>query len=100
MREGLNVVISRGTSYNWVRIAWCRRNGDDWDLYNARVIKYQGAKSSWASLAVGGPASDTKLLDTADESVWHPHILRPIKANEKKWAKECPKPEGWEVESP
>lgn len=99
MHNGLAIVTTPGGSYPYVRVGWLsHREGDVWELRNCRVIKRFGGSQSVAGLAANGPAKTTELLDSSPIELVHAlHMIRVIPADEKAWAKECPKPAESEV---
>lgn len=101
MKNGLRIVSIPGGYYPYVLVGWLRRlQGDDWEISGARVIRRFGARQSLAGLASKGPARDTQLLEASaqPEDLHRLLINRSIRCDEAAWAKECPRPEGWEGE--
>jgi len=106
MREGLNIIVSPGGYSPYVRIAWCRRvEGDEWIMIGARIIRRFGRNQQLVNLAAKGPvvgkatSENTDLLDAATEAspIHRLHAIRCEPANEKAWAKVCPKPKAADV---
>jgi len=106
MREGLNIIVSPGGYSPYVRIAWCRRvEGDEWIMIGARIIRRFGRNQQLVNLAAKGPvvgkatSENTDLLDAATEAspIHRLHAIRCEPANEKAWARACPKPKAADV---
>ena len=107
MREGLNIIVSPGGYSPYVRIGWCRRvDGDEWIMIGARIIRRFGRNQQLVNLAAKGPVANktvagdnTDLLDAATEAspIHRLHAIRCEPANEKAWAKACPKPKAADV---
>ncbi len=99
MRPGLKIISTPSGYYPYVLVGWLRRvEGDEWEVVGARVIKRFGQSQALASLATKGPATDTQLLDAATEPepIHRLQITRAIACDAKSWAKEVPRPKGWE----
>lgn len=101
MRNGLKIIQVPGGYGYWAvtRIGWLRRvSGDEWVLLpGARsIIRTQGARNL-DSLASDGPKKDHTLSDASvgPEEVHRLIIRRALPADEKTWAKLCPRPDGW-----
>ena len=108
MREGLNIIVSPGGYSPYVRIGWCRRvEGDEWLIIGARIIRRFGRNQQLVNLAANGPVvgkdqgENTDMLDAATEAspIHRLHAIRCEPANEKAWAKVCPKPSAKTVRS-
>jgi hypothetical protein len=80
-------------------VAWAREvRPDEWELVNARVIRREGYSTTRVGLEglAEGPAEGYLLSEPCTEYAHRFDITRPRRADEKGWAKECPRPEGWE----
>jgi hypothetical protein len=97
---GLYIVCTAAGYYPYVRIAWCRRADDQIVMTGARVLKQFGSYVELSRLAVEGPVSSTKLLTASKlPSGCSAGIVTRWEACEPAaWAKECPKPKGWDDE--
>jgi len=100
MREGLAIVVTPGGGY-WPlpQIGWLRRvAGDEWEIVNARVLKRAGTAVPLADLAADGLGDRTSIGRPSKYPVpVHRLTIRRVEfADPEKWAKECPRPSGWE----
>lgn len=105
MREGLMILLTRGTYYRGLcRMGWLRRiEGDEWEIIGSRVLTRTGNVVPLRELAEGeGKLPGHKLGKPAKtpESVHRLHMVRNIdvpREDWEKWAKDFPMPEGWET---
>jgi len=97
MQTGLRVLSIGGAAYRYLLVGWCkRREGDEWEVFNARCIRRQGTNWSEAELAEKGPIATTQLNAMSKiEEIHRLHVRRSIPCVESVWEKECPKPENW-----
>jgi hypothetical protein len=105
MTPGLKLVsIGGGGFYPYIMVGWWKQvDGDEWECYNARIIKRQGGEVALTTLAAHGPQEakgrnkETVLLPMAEapEEVHRLMIRRCLKCDETSWATACPKPENW-----
>jgi hypothetical protein len=101
MRNGLKIIQVPGR-YGWsvTRICWMRRiSGDEYEtLPGSRTIVRTGNQRTLASLASDGPKTDHTLSDPdgGTEEIHRLLIRRSLPANEKVWAKHCPRPKNWQ----
>ncbi len=94
-KNGLGIVVVQGTSYPYVMVGWVTKSGDEVTIDGARVLRRFGANQFLAGLATSGPAEDTQIGPPASEDVHRLLVHRLIRADEKAWSKECPRPKGW-----
>jgi hypothetical protein len=98
MRDGLTIISIPSGYYPYVLVGWVRRvTGDEYDVHGARVIKRFGRNNALATLAAKGPLT-AELLPAAEipERVHRLLVTRAIPCAVAPWAKECPRPKGWE----
>lgn len=105
MKEGLYVLVTRGTYYGLTRIGWLRREqGDEWEMVNCRSV----LRTAYTADTVGlqklaqckGKVGNHKLgeLSLDPEPVHRLQMVRPIPINREHWhhwEKEFPRPENW-----
>lgn len=99
MREGLKILVTPGNYWALTQIGWLRRvSGDEMELVGARVLRRIGERVPLAKLAADGPGNTIQVEAVAEipEEVHRLAIRRCIPANEKEWAKWCPKPKDWD----
>ncbi len=99
MRNGLALVVVAGGWRALTRVGWLRRvEGDEWELVGARSVRTVGRYIPLAELASIGPVKDVSLQQKADEpEPLHRLLLRRvIFCDVPKWAKEVPRPKGWD----
>lgn len=79
-------------------LAWAREvRPDEWELVNARAISrtsYNVPRKTCAEMAQGLPEGHV-LAPASTEYAHRFDLTRCRRANEKAYAKECPRPEGW-----
>jgi hypothetical protein len=76
-----------------------RISGDEYEtLPGSRTIVRTGNQRTLASLASDGPKTDHTLSDPdgGTEEIHRLLIRRSLPANEKVWAKHCPRPKNWQ----
>ncbi len=96
MTDGIYIISVQSGYYPFVLVGWVRVKGLELEVYHARVLRYFGSNNSLSQLAEKGPMTGTQLLPPSEmEEVWRPNVSRSLPANEKAWAKDCPKPKGW-----
>lgn len=92
-----------GGYYPYVLVGWVRRvAGDEYDVVGARCVRRFGESQALAGLAARGPLRErekqpTDLLEPAalPERIHRLLVRRCLPCDEKAWAKDCPRPEGW-----
>ena len=97
MREGLLLIQVPGRYWGVTRVGWARRvEGDEYEFRGVTVLR-TGAVRTLASLAAEGPKKDHNVSapDETSELLHRFSPRRVLLANPEKWAKHCPKPEGW-----
>lgn len=107
MREGLTI-IQTFTRYGYAisRIGWLRRDhGDEWSLHGAcTLLRKDGVAWSENGLdraAAEGPTDRYRVTKPAKLPIeYHRLCIPPTRpCDEAKWAKHCPRPEGWKPAS-
>ncbi len=105
MKDGLKIVQVAGAYYGYsvTRVGWLRRvSGDEYELLNARTIARTGSYSldGINKLASDGPRDKYRLSegDKGPEEVHRLLIRRSVPASVDAWAKDCPRPKGWQGE--
>lgn len=104
MTNGIKLISLPGGYYGRLinRIGWLRRvNGDEWELLGGRTIyRVNGIADVGAMeiLAEKGLGENHKLSEVTStiEEIHRLIIRRSRIANEIAWAKDCPRPDGWE----
>ena len=100
MRDGLAIVVVAGGWRALTRVGWLRRvEGDEWELVGARSVRTVGRYVPLAELATIGPVKDVSLQQEAAEPEPIHRLLmrRVLYCDVAKWAKEVPRPKGWET---
>lgn len=103
MEHGLVLVQISITYYRALTmVGWLRRkHGDEYELVpGARIITRQSGAADWNgfdTLAADGPGSKYKLHPAMKQpEPLHRLIVKRCKpADEKAWAKHCPRPKDW-----
>ena len=98
MREGLVLLQLPGRYWAVTRIGWARRvEGDEWELLGARTIVRTGQAEPLDKLASRGIGTTHRLNDASEApELFHRLLVRRcLVANEKAWAKNCPRPADW-----
>jgi hypothetical protein len=104
MREGLKIIQIQITNWRALTfVGWLkRRYGDEYDLIDARIItRKSGEPADWngvADLAENGPGKKyllAPIMKEPEELHRLSNIRRSKPADEKAWAKHCPKPKDW-----
>ena len=100
MRNGLAIVVVAGGWRALTRVGWLRRvEGDEWELVGCRSVRTVGRYVPLAELATIGPVKDVSLQQEAaePEPVHRLLMRRVLYCDVAKWAKEVPRPKGWET---
>jgi len=104
MREGLVVMVSRGTYWGLVRIGWLRNvAGDEWEMVNARTILRTGGYDSEGLQKVvqcKGKLTGHRLglMAREPEEIHRLQMVRPMRVPREdwgEWEKHVPKPADW-----
>ena len=103
MRDGLVLVQFPGGYYrNVTRVGWLRRvEGDEFELLGAVTVWRESGSFDPAGLeklAAGGLGRDYRASEPSPvaELAHRLTVRRVLRADEKAWARTCPKPKGWE----
>lgn len=104
MRDGLRLIQVPGAYYGFsvTRVGWLRRvDGDEFELLNAVTVWRSNGQRNPAGvdlLAAKGLGKDYSATEpaTQPEELHRLTIRRSIRADEKAWARTCPRPKGWE----
>lgn len=100
MREGLAIVVTPGNYWALVQVGWLRHvEGDEWELADARTLLRISGDRGLSQLAAEGPRSDHEVKPASQypEPLHRLTIRRVVYADVKAWAKDCPRPEGWQA---
>lgn len=104
MEHGLCGVMIRGAyGYSLTLVGWCvRGHGDEWRMLPGhRAVFRTGAVNlnGFDKICANGPQG-YRLSDPAElrENLHRLLVMRAKPANEKAWAKECPRPKDWKEE--
>ena len=104
MEHGLCLVQIQITYYRAITvIGWARRKrGDEWELVpGARIVTRKPSEpadwNGFDNLAADGPGKRYQLHDKMQqpEPLHRLMVKRCKPASIEKWAKHCPRPEGW-----
>ena len=100
MREGLAVVQVTGAYYGYAvtRVGWLRRvAGDEYELHGAVTATRTGRAPEGLDDLAAGKMERYELSQRATQPEMIHRLLmrRALAADERAWAKVCPKPEGW-----
>ena len=99
MRNGLVLIKTPGYYGGPTRVGWLRRvSGDLYELLPGfRSVSRESGSRELAEVAGDGPAKDHKLgvPSKVAEDINAFLVWRAVRADEKAWAKECPRPKGW-----
>jgi hypothetical protein len=102
MRDGLRLVQVPGRyGYSVTLVGWLRRvAGDEMELHGAVTVARSGSYrlDGLTTLASDGPGRGYNVTEPskAVEEIHRLLVRRSLVANEKAWAKHCPKPDGWD----
>ena len=103
MRDGLVLVQFPGGYYrNVTRVGWLRRvEGDEFELFGAVTVWRESGSFDPAGLeklAAGGLGKGYRASEPSPvaELAHRLTVRRVLRADEKAWARTCPKPKGWE----
>ena len=104
MKPGLYIIVVPSGYNPFVLIGWLRRvedpaepYGDEYEMLGGRVIRRFGPNVELGVLARKGPQAGTELLRATKRESYHRLSWgRSIDADIVAWAKDCPRPEGWE----
>lgn len=104
MEDGIKILQLVGRYNNWAItfVGWMRRvgSGDEWHLLpGARVILKRNGHTGIGLTGLAGQGL-TSSYWIKEPSATHEHVhrllvRRCIAADEKAWAKDCPRPKGW-----
>ena len=100
MHDGLKLIQLPGRyGYSVTRVGWMRRvGGDEWELLPGAVsIGRTSGQRTIDQVAIDGPGKDHQLWPPSKgvEEIHRLVIRRSMPADEKAWAKHCPKPKDW-----
>ena len=98
MREGLMLVKLPGY-YGPTKICWMvRKRGDEWEILpGSRLVTRTDGQRLLEELAADGPREDHRVWPASKlgEPIHRLVPWRMLYADEKAWAKDCPRPDGW-----
>lgn len=101
MKDGLKLIQVPGRyGYSVTLAGWLRReSGDEFTLHGAVTVARTGGyrMDGLQRLATEGPKKGYDVTEPAKavEEVHRLLIRRSLVADEKAWAKACPRPDGW-----
>lgn len=105
MREGLTILVTRGTWYGLTRMGWLRRiAGDEWELVGSRVLMRRGSPVSLVKIAEAKKLPrDHELLPPSKmpEAVHRLQMVRNVDIHADdiaNWAELLPRPKDWHLE--
>lgn len=101
MRDGIKIIQLPGRyGYSVTRVGWLRRvSGDEWVLLAGAIsLGRTSGERTVDELASDGPGKDHKLWPPSKgaEEIHRLVIRRSLVADEKAWAKHCPRPKDWQ----
>lgn len=104
MREGLMLMVSRGSYWGLTRLGWLRRvEGDEFEIVNCRTVLRTGAwdpEGLQVLVQSKGKFSNHRLglMAKVPEPIHRLQMIRPMMIpleDVGAWEKHCPKPKDW-----